>query len=234
MTSEYKYYKRNGKLMRLHIEQEEEPLNPRYDWDGNIGKMMCWHRNYKLGDYKENKFVDNEDFLNDLVRENIKDTTLINYVKNKKTSNGLELRYDRHEKMWQLWGTYYWFPIGSSKDAKFGIIEEHEDVTWLIDEIIEALPQIDKWKLLERHANIVFLPLYLYDHIIANLPRERSLRVGYITNQYLKSLCKKKGSYEKMKEDMKLKMLKGKEYIHSIGKWDEYIKYIKTELEKEN
>lgn len=37
-----------------------------------------------------------------------------------------------------------------------------------------------------------------------------------------------------MKEDMKLKMLKGKEYIHSIGKWDEYIKYIKTELEKEN
>lgn len=66
------------------------------------------------------------------------------------------------------------------------------------------------------------------------MPRERSLRVGYITNQYLKSLCKKKGSYEKMKEDMKLKMLKGKEYIHSIGKWDEYIKYLKTELEKEN
>ena len=75
--------------------------------------------------------------------------------------------------------------------------------------------------------------LQQYKDIIANLPRERSLRVGYITNQYLKSLCKKKGSYEKMKDDMKLKMLKGKEYIHSIGKWDEYIKYIKTELEKE-
>ena len=66
--------------------------------------------------------------------------------------------------MWQLWGTYYWFPIGSPKDAKFGIIEECEDITWLVDEIIEALPQKDKWKLLERHANIVFLPLYLYDH----------------------------------------------------------------------
>ena len=75
--------------------------------------------------------------------------------------------------------------------------------------------------------------LQSYKDIVANVPRERSLRVGYITNQYLKSLCKKKCSYEKMKEDMKLKMLKGKEYIHSIGKWDEYIKYIKTELEKE-
>ena len=84
MTSEYKYYKRNGKLMRLHIEQDEEPLDPRYDWDGNIGKMMCWHRDYRLGDYKENKFADNEDFLNDLVRENVKDTTVINYVKIKR------------------------------------------------------------------------------------------------------------------------------------------------------
>lgn len=76
--------------------------------------------------------------------------------------------------------------------------------------------------------------LQSYKNIIANLPRERSLRVGYFTNNYLKSLCKKKGSYEKMKEDMKLKMLKGKEYIHSIGKWDEYIKYLETEIEKEN
>ena len=73
--------------------------------------------------------------------------------------------------------------------------------------------------------------LQSYKDIIANLPRERSLRVGYITNQYLKSLCKKKGGYEKMKEDMKLNIPKGKEYIHSIGKWDEYIKYIETELD---
>lgn len=164
MTSEYKYYKRDGKLMRLHIEQEEEPLDPRYDWDGNIGKMMCWHRYYSLGDYKENNFSDNEDFLNDLIRNNVKEKSIINYVKGKKASNGLELKYDKHEKMWQLWGTYYWFPIGSPKDAKFGIIEECEDITWLVDEIIEALPQKDKWKLLEKHAQIIFMPLFLYDH----------------------------------------------------------------------
>lgn len=164
MDNEYKYYKEDGKIMRLHIEQDDEPLDPRYDWDGNIGKMMCWHKNYRLGDYKENEYSDNEDFLNNLIRNNIEEKSIVNYVKAKKTSNGLELRYDRHEKMWQLWGTYYWFPLGSSKDAKFGIIEENERIDWLIDDIIEAMSQIDKWKLLEKHANIVFLPLYLYDH----------------------------------------------------------------------
>lgn len=186
MSNEYKYYKEDGKLMRLHIEQDMTPLNPRYDWDGNIGKMMCWHRDYRLGDYKENEFSDNEEFLNDLVRNNVKEKSIINYVKAKNASNGLELKYDKHEKMWQLWGTYYWFPFGSSKDAKFGIIEENERIDWLIDDIIEALPQIDKWKLLERHANIVFLPLYLYDHsgITMNTggfsDRWDSGQVGYI------------------------------------------------------
>lgn len=164
MFDEYKYYKENGKLKRVSVKTDDTPPNPRYDYDGHIGKMMCWHRNYTLGDYKENKFADNEDFLNDLVKENIKDITLINYVKNKKTSNGLELRYDRHEKMWQLWGTYYLFPLMSIREAKFGIIEEYEDVTWLVDDIIEALPQEDKWKLLEKHAQIIFMPLFLYDH----------------------------------------------------------------------
>ena len=51
VDKEYRYYKDNGKLMRLHIEQDDEPLDPRYDWDGQIGKMMCWHRDYRLGDY---------------------------------------------------------------------------------------------------------------------------------------------------------------------------------------
>lgn len=34
---EYKYYKEvTGELVRVHIEQDTTPENPRYDWDGNI------------------------------------------------------------------------------------------------------------------------------------------------------------------------------------------------------
>lgn len=73
-----------------------------------------------------------------------------------------------------------------------------------------------------------------YKDIVTTIPKELSLKLGYITTQYLKSLCKKKNGYKQMKEDMKLKMLKSKEYIHSIGKWNEYIKYLKDEIEKEN
>lgn len=39
--------------------------------------------------------------------------------------------------------------------------------------------------------------------------------------------------YENIKSDMKLKGLKGKEYIHSIGKWNDYVNYLEKELEKE-
>ncbi len=238
MFDGYKYYKENGKIKRVSVETDNTPPNPRYDYDGHVGKMMCWHRKYTLGDYKENKFADNEDFLNDLIRENIKDITLINYVKNKKASNGLELRYDRHEKMWQLWGTYYLFPLMSSKDAKFGIIEEYEDVTWLVDDIIEALPQEDKWKLLEKHAQIIFMPLFLYDHsgITMNTCgyscRWDSGQVGYIytdrktildLNAYYRN---KKGKSTKVTKNNWKKAA----YVWMEGEVEEYDQYLTGEV----
>lgn len=238
MFDEYKYYKENGKLKRVSVKTDDTPPNPRYDYDGHIGTMMCWHRNYTLGDYKENKFADNEDFLNDLVRENIKDNTLINYIKNKKTSNGLELRYDRHEKMWQLWGTYYLFPLMSSRDAKFGIIKEYEDVTWLVDDIIEALSQEDKWKLLEKHSQILFMPLFLYDHggITMNTCgyscRWDSGQVGYIytdrktildLNAYYRN---KKGKSTKVTKNNWKKAA----YLWMEGEVEEYDQYLTGEV----
>lgn len=35
--------------MKLKIEQDEDPQNPRTEWD-NIGKMVCFHKQYCLGD----------------------------------------------------------------------------------------------------------------------------------------------------------------------------------------
>lgn len=44
---------------RLIIEQEEQPESPR-KWS-NIGKMICWHKKYVLGD--EHPFREPEEFL---------------------------------------------------------------------------------------------------------------------------------------------------------------------------
>ena len=50
------------------------------------------------------------------------------------------------------------------------------------------------------------------------------------SNDYLKSLVTKKNTWENIKADMTLKGLKVREYLHSIGKWDEYIKYLEENL----
>ena len=159
---EYRYFKyADGRIARIHLERDNDPFDPRYDCDGQIGKMMCWHRNYQLGDYKENDYKSPDDFINDLVRENIDDKTIINYIKTKKTSNDLELKYNRKEKVWELWG--YWRVWWTGNKIHHGVIENSSELKFLVDDMIEAMSFKDKWKLLERKG-IVYLPLYLYDH----------------------------------------------------------------------
>ena len=69
-----------------------------------------------------------------------------------------------------------------------------------------------------------------YKNIVAKIPPERILTITHTTNNFIKSLVSKKNTMENIKADMKLKGLKGKEYIHSIGKWNEYIDYLKSNL----
>ena len=69
-----------------------------------------------------------------------------------------------------------------------------------------------------------------YKEIVAKIPSERILTLTHSTNHYLKSLATKKNTWDNIRADMKLKGLKGKEYIYSIGKWDEYIEYLRKEI----
>lgn len=75
--------------------------------------------------------------------------------------------------------------------------------------------------------------LVVYKNITVKIPRERILTLTHTTNNYLKSLVTKKNTFDDIKADMALKGLKGKEYIHSIGKWDEYIEYLEKNLQGE-
>lgn len=74
--------------------------------------------------------------------------------------------------------------------------------------------------------------LVKYKSIVSKIPKERILDITHITNKFLKSLATKKNTYDDIKNDMALKGLKGKEYIHSIGLWDKYIDYLRKEFEK--
>ena len=53
-----------------------------------------------------------------------------------------------------------------------------------------------------------------------------------MTNDFVKSISTKNNTYENIKNDMIAKGLKGKEYIHSIGKWNEYIGFLQDKLKE--
>ena len=69
-----------------------------------------------------------------------------------------------------------------------------------------------------------------YKNIVAKIPKESILSLTHSSNAYLKTLTTKKNPLENIKSNMTLKGLGVKEYIHSIGKWDEYINYLIKEL----
>lgn len=73
--------------------------------------------------------------------------------------------------------------------------------------------------------------LNIYKEIVSKIPQNELISLVHTTNSFLKSLVTKKLTWEDIKTDMALKGLKGKDYIHSINKWDNYIKYLKRNLE---
>lgn len=78
--------------------------------------------------------------------------------------------------------------------------------------------------------NIPDEDLVKYKNIIEKLGENRIIELTHICNDYLKSLVNKKNTWEDIKADMALKGLKGKDYIHSIGKWNDYIKYVEKRI----
>ena len=73
-----------------------------------------------------------------------------------------------------------------------------------------------------------------YKKIIADIPKDKLVILSQITRSFLSDIVAKKPYYKSIsvKADMKKKMLKSKEYIHSIGLWDEYIKYLSKKLKE--
>ena len=71
-----------------------------------------------------------------------------------------------------------------------------------------------------------------YKEIVSKIPPEKLLTLSRITHSYLQTLITKKNTWENIKSDMRLKCVKGKEYIYMIGKWDEYLKYLENEIKE--
>lgn len=71
-----------------------------------------------------------------------------------------------------------------------------------------------------------------YREITVDISKDDILIISQITRSFLTVQLPKNKAYKSkdIKADMKLKKLKGKEYIHSIGMWSEYLNYLKKEI----
>lgn len=56
---DYIRFNRDGKMIAVMIREDMDALNPR-EWEEYLGKMICWHRSYRLGD--DHEYQDTEDF----------------------------------------------------------------------------------------------------------------------------------------------------------------------------
>ena len=144
----------------LKIIHDEDAQSPR-EWD-NLGKMMCWHKRYSIGD--KHNFDDQQQFFSSLIMESVPIKDVIAYVKEGNAS-GLTLQYDKSTREWDLktYDNYFkkWF---TAHTAEAPLDMQDWD---LGDAILDAMGTGDLVTLAERKALIS--PLYLYDHSIQSI-----------------------------------------------------------------
>jgi len=158
MKEGMRYYKNENNIYRISVEVDDEPESPR-EWD-RTGKMMCWHKGYRLGD--ENPYKDPDECLDELIREEYSDSQIIRYVKKHETSNNIEIKYDRSKRRYDLIADY---TLYSYKGAvrKRGIVDYQPKIEWLTDGILDEMSGKDKVTMLEKQGYF-FLPLAIYEH----------------------------------------------------------------------
>ncbi len=153
--NEYKYFAKEGKVYRLHVELDDMPCNPREEYDGNIGTMFCSHRRYTLGD--ETDYSDVEGMKHAILSElKISMARIRRYVKSGKTN--LDLKFNRSSREWEIGGTY----STGTREKKYGLIDSSHEVEQLDDTLIDWVSVKDIEAV--SGGELVVLPLYLYDH----------------------------------------------------------------------
>lgn len=140
----------------LQVMYDTEPLNPREEYD-NLGHMMCWHRNYNLGDV--NRFADSHGFLQDLVKRTASEYAIIGYARFGK-SDTIRLLWDRAVHGWAVESYNCYDKRWYQEDFFEGDLEDNKRA--VADSLVESMDDSDLIRI--ASAKNVILPLYLFDH----------------------------------------------------------------------
>jgi len=131
--------------------------NPR-DWECNLGKMVCFHRRYDLGD--KHNYSEPRDFLRDMVQQYIPQQLLLKKLRRGETN--CKLVYDRSAREYDLMSPCGWYESEMVRIESFYKDELEKEV--FLDYLIPELSMEVMYELLDECDNLVYMPLYLYDH----------------------------------------------------------------------
>lgn len=217
MEFEYKYQVRDDGVYRLHVENDNEPWNPRMDQDGNIGTMFCQHSRYRLGDTTE--YEDTAGMKSVILKElGISLKRVENWLRAKK--EGTRLSYNRSGRCWQLYAFDAWI----NGRRQYGIVDEADSLSYLEDSIMEYLPMDDLVAI--SGGNLVILSLYLYDHSGITMNTTGFLcpwdsgQVGYIWTTQKKAM-ETEGGLDGSKEEVRGRIIQNLKAEVSL--YDQYI-----------
>ena len=151
--NEFVRFKRDGKDVAILVQRDDYPDNPR-DWD-NLGRMICFHNLYKLGD--SHKYKSTQNFVADLVEETMSDAELCQRIK---TAPCLEIVKDEKDLiLLEHCKSIYW-------GEKIYSIASGETIDSLVRDLHSRLDELEistLFSLLDQDK-VAMLPLYLLDH----------------------------------------------------------------------
>ena len=151
----------------LFVVDDDMPLNPRTDYD-NLGKMVCWHSRYNLGD--KHDYDEPRDFLQKKLFEMYSSypssqygKPIYDFIKSGKAETA-KLEYDRSAHEWVLYEKWFGGNEWSKSSSYPANLKGKEVPDWFLDDCLSALEHKELLQLLEQSGKFVILPLYLYDH----------------------------------------------------------------------
>jgi hypothetical protein len=154
----------------LFVVDDDEPFNPREDRD-NFGKMVTFHRRYKLGD--EHSHSEPRDFLQSLLFDKYSSypeseygKPIYDYIKSGHAKEA-RLEYNRSAREWELLENNHW--DGSSRDwyvsSSYSASLKGKDVPdWFLEDCLSALRMDELTELVAQMDGMAILPLYIYEH----------------------------------------------------------------------
>lgn len=153
-------WKEDDRLYCLHIQVDDDPMNPRRDvGDSLITTMACWHRRYDLGDRIQDK--EPEDFWRRLVRENVSDEEIVSSAEAGKLSVRIAECEDKPGFV-NIYETMQWRTALGTSAPQENLVYEELRKTDIAPYIRDDLTISDCMVLMAPHA--AWLPLWLYDH----------------------------------------------------------------------